>query len=617
MKISKIILENFRAFNESVEIPLSDFTAFIGKNDQGKSSILEAIDIFLNDGKGLVKVEREDINVNARSKNSDFFRIGIIFKDFPKELIIDEINPTNLKDEYLLNEDELLEVWKTFKLSARTYRIFTTISCIHPVNDNFIKDLLRKKRRELREFVDKNSIECNNKNINAILRNSIREFYKQKYGELKLEKIEIHVDAEDAKAIWEKLKNYMPIYGLFHSDRKNLDQDAEIQDPLKFAVERIFKEDEEIKRQLLKIAKKVEDEIKSIAEGTIKQFKKLAKLETRIHPNIPPIEDLKWKDVYKSIGFKTEEQVPLNKRGSGFRRLVLLSFFISEKENRKGEFSSNDVIYGIEEPETSLHPDWQKNLLDSLLELAESANYQVMITTHSPAFMRLLPTDSIRYVEKEGSSVSVKSLSEDYVFNKIIQNLGIIPTVGKVIWCVEGETDEKFLKNINQNIPELKYIIDLDNYINSGILAFNVMGGSQLKNYINRYVLKNTNAIEFHLYDRDEDDKYKNEIEVVKQREDGSNGTLTTKREIENYIPKVLIENELKISLGNISDWDNEDIPNLVKEKKGLKEKDAKELLCGKIAKKITKKHLEQLKAWEEVKGWFETVKEMCDKVAW
>jgi len=30
---------------------------FIGKNDQGKSSVLEALDIFINEGEGTVKID--------------------------------------------------------------------------------------------------------------------------------------------------------------------------------------------------------------------------------------------------------------------------------------------------------------------------------------------------------------------------------------------------------------------------------------------------------------------------------------------------------------------------------------------------------------------------------
>lgn len=74
--------------------------------------------------------------------------------------------------------------------------------------------------------------------------------------------------------------------------------------------------------------------------------------------------------------------------------------------------------------------------------------------------------------------------------------------------------------------------------IDSGLLAIIPMHGSNLKDWINRYALKNTNAIEFHLYDRDDDQKYKSNIEQVNARNDGSIGRLTDKREIENYVPK-------------------------------------------------------------------------------
>ncbi|WP_448378085.1 AAA family ATPase [Fervidobacterium sp.] len=45
-KVEKIILENFRAYKGRQEIEVEDFVALVGKNDQGKSTILEAIEIF-------------------------------------------------------------------------------------------------------------------------------------------------------------------------------------------------------------------------------------------------------------------------------------------------------------------------------------------------------------------------------------------------------------------------------------------------------------------------------------------------------------------------------------------------------------------------------------------
>lgn len=45
MLIDSIILENFRGYHSRQVIELSDLTAFVGKNDVGKSTILEALDI--------------------------------------------------------------------------------------------------------------------------------------------------------------------------------------------------------------------------------------------------------------------------------------------------------------------------------------------------------------------------------------------------------------------------------------------------------------------------------------------------------------------------------------------------------------------------------------------
>ena len=52
MKIKSIKLRNFRGYKEEVLIEFCNLTAFVGKNDIGKSSILEALDIFFNKSSG-------------------------------------------------------------------------------------------------------------------------------------------------------------------------------------------------------------------------------------------------------------------------------------------------------------------------------------------------------------------------------------------------------------------------------------------------------------------------------------------------------------------------------------------------------------------------------------
>jgi Recombinational DNA repair ATPase (RecF pathway) len=181
MKISKLILENFRGFYGKHEISFDNFNVFIGKNDQGKSSILEAIDIFIYEGKGSVKIESTDLNVNAQKDKISEFKIGIEFSDIPEYVIIDTTNSISLENECLLNENNLLEIWKIFR-NGRLADTF--LRCKHPVNDDFLKNIMKKKRSELQEFVEEKGISVNDRRKAADLRKSIREYYIKKDGEL-------------------------------------------------------------------------------------------------------------------------------------------------------------------------------------------------------------------------------------------------------------------------------------------------------------------------------------------------------------------------------------------------------------------------------------------------
>lgn len=46
MRLKSFSLKNFRGYRNEVRINMSDLTVFVGRNDIGKSTILEALDIF-------------------------------------------------------------------------------------------------------------------------------------------------------------------------------------------------------------------------------------------------------------------------------------------------------------------------------------------------------------------------------------------------------------------------------------------------------------------------------------------------------------------------------------------------------------------------------------------
>ena len=192
MKIHSIKIRNFRSYKNEVEIELNNLTALVGKNDIGKSTILEALDIFFNDGNGVVKIDKTDVNV-LDSKNGDNETvISVCFSNLPELIVIDSTVQTKLADEYMLNSDGLLEVVKKYKSGGKA-SVF--IRANHPTNPE-CKDLLLKKNAELKRIVVDKRIECDNQSINAVMRKAIWENYSDN---LSLANTEIDVSKEDAK----------------------------------------------------------------------------------------------------------------------------------------------------------------------------------------------------------------------------------------------------------------------------------------------------------------------------------------------------------------------------------------------------------------------------------
>ena len=70
MKIKKVILTNYRGYRNPTEIDFNNLTVFVGRNDVDKSTVLEALDLFFNEGKGPVKFDKADIISAGRRSGS-------------------------------------------------------------------------------------------------------------------------------------------------------------------------------------------------------------------------------------------------------------------------------------------------------------------------------------------------------------------------------------------------------------------------------------------------------------------------------------------------------------------------------------------------------------------
>lgn len=80
----------------------------------------------------------------------------------------------------------------------------------------------------------------------------------------------------------------------------------------------------------------------------------------------------------------------------------------------------------LDEPETSLHPGAQKNFLTFILHLWRTKQLQIVMSTHSPTIVDLLPTQAIQLLEEtEGAKCRIVPITHPQVaFNRLGRGVG-------------------------------------------------------------------------------------------------------------------------------------------------------------------------------------------------
>lgn len=614
MKIASLTIENFRGYRNSTKISFNDLTVLIGKNDIGKSTILEALDIFFENR----KLDSDDLNIKAR-ENKETVKLSIAFSNLPQEIGLDAGAITDLKSEYLLNSENFLEIKKDFTALTKPK---TYIVCNHPTNE-YGNDLHNLKIKELQSRIKEINLEGDFK---ASVKNEIRKAIWNSFDDnIKLSSTEIEISQDGVKDIWNKISPQLPLFALFQSDRKNDEKDKEIQDPLKFAAEQALKKHTEALNQ---IKKEVEDEIAEIANLTIEKLKEMnPEVASKLSTNFPT--ELKWANLFSPT--LTSDEIPMNKRGSGVRRLLLINFFRAEAERKKNAKNIPSVIYAIEEPETSQHPDWQIKLIEALTQISETGSSQVITTTHSPSLASLIAVDNLRFIHKEDGN-NIIEVGNNENLEKIASTLGVLPSVQKntdkvkAFLCLEGPTDIMFFNNVSP-------LFDVDLINDDRIVAIS-LGGGTLGHWVTNNYLKKLNKTEIHIYDKDEDLKYKDFVYEVNNRGLNHYATLTNKREIENYYHEKIIIPSFADSDGfsiTMTVDDDSDIPtSIAKLRHSERHPDkpweiqpknyrdrcssfVKKHLNSKTSAGITLDILKERNAFDEINSWFDQIKERIE----
>lgn len=554
MKLTIITIENFRGIKDKQVIPITNFSSIVGKNDSGKSIIVNAIASFL-DPKTYKIVESDfnklDIEITFEG---DFYHQEV--REILGEKIKLRVKKEDGLDEFL--EDVIFEDHINIqKIAKKPGGDFDVNLLTREYVDEDFKNLYVKSDEDLKTILEKYSISVP---VAGTGRNSKLEKIKH----IKKYCAENHIKQEN---IWVediyKISDLLPAVELFVSDY-GLEADTKFKTNSVSEIKGFFdNETSDETKRLSMIEKDIQVEMNKEAES----IKNLMRDYTSSLLDVIITPDINWTKAIDGVNVKFRfdgdaAPIIMTHKGAGYRRLFMVARFryLAEK-NRNA-----DVIYLIEEPETFLHPSAQQDLLEALKRLSE--DNQIIITTHSPIFAGSAQNESVILCSKDGQSIyetSIGNANPDEFIRKIIDELGIKPhhnlrdKFTKILF-VEGKDDIYFYSKLSKLLTSKKLGENEDILV----LPF---GGSSVNSFINiEYFLKQGRPM-YLVLDSDKGLKNKNPEKVQKQidtftefnSKSNSNAYILKRSSIENYFHPRAVERFLGLDTNTLEDFKEDD----------------------------------------------------------
>jgi putative ATP-dependent endonuclease of OLD family len=134
--------------------------------------------------------------------------------------------------------------------------------------------------------------------------------------------------------------------------------------------------------------------LKKVAQGIEGRYLTNKGFEFKIGTNIPISFELFLNDLEILIN-EDGKEFNIKDCGSGIQSLVAIAIY-----RYLAELKHTNFIIGLEEPETNLHPQGQKELIYTLFDQVQNSNIQVLFTTHSTVLVDQLDHTKILLIRK-------------------------------------------------------------------------------------------------------------------------------------------------------------------------------------------------------------------------
>lgn len=429
MQLYSIILRNFKCYENSGEIPFYDLTIFIGENDAGKSTILDAIEFLLD-------------NKNVQIEN---------FRDGCDELeIIAKFKSSNPPDEI-----------KRFFING-VLEIKKKISKTSPLKVELL--LERFTDKALNEYEGMNVEDL--KNLLDKLTLSSKSNQEDRKASVKLyidSNPELPKAADWVEIKWNQISNFLPIFQRYSSSEYGNPESA-VKKTLEIAYRSAFYE---TNTEGTEVLKSNFNTLKSSITTDLNN-----KLETQLLSHIkrykPEIQSLSGSydiDFARGLSFSglnfvdTSGRVKsLHQIGEGSKKKIFLSILEWDAEINLSTSSHRQIIRGYDEPDANLHYDAQRKMFYVLRDLVKSptSNIQSIICTHSLAMIDRAAAQSINHVKRdeitEKSEINFLKTDNDSDISEFLNQVSEISGIKnssifyeKCFLVVEGESEQNAL----------------------------------------------------------------------------------------------------------------------------------------------------------------------------
>ncbi len=465
MTLKELYIRGYKCFKNSGKIPIHSLTVFIGENDSGKTSILEAIDILLNNK----SIKSEDYHFdNETNSTSEQIEIIGIFKIADNEELAKDLS-LNGKLELI----KRIDYENGIQYFVRK-EVFT---------DDRLNTLDKQLVVELKDIIQNLGEEP--KGVKAELIEQIKNHIAVNPQPQSIKEISIQ---------WRLISELVPIFQRYTSSDYGNPHNLVAKVLSNVYRTYFYEKDENTGEEKLKnsfgdlkneIIANLDNKIQESLKDVIKKYNpKVSEVKGKYNIDFARGLDFYQLEIDTGSGLK-----PIGNRGEGSKKRMYLAILEWDKEIESELPTTRGIIKAYDEPDSNLHFGAQRKLFYTIQnESSQKEHVQNIVCTHSLTMIDRAPALSINCLTpNEYEQSEIKYLETDEEDIEIREFLSQVSEIGGIrnssifyercFLLVEGPSEENaipilYKKYFGRNLAE------------DGIVLINLESNGAWRNFL-------------------------------------------------------------------------------------------------------------------------------------